>query len=311
MEDLSISSLRESKNEWSARLVNILTPHIIDGFRSIFEESWKLCKENGEQAKYLMTFQNLISRIPKWNNAIIEKEQTRIIEKSGCGYLEDLITCVHVIQLKVLSNMRVSSKSKKVDINIPKVDDFIHKVYILCARKFYEYVYLFERGIPALVIQKNNREIEVVVQECILNAVRQNMPIEHLIKSYMDETNQVEEEITVEEIHVDPPAAVEEKKIDAAVSSEPSHDGGTAGSTGGIKFDDNDKAIYTNNVEEIINAPKTIDRLEEIATQRHFQRKLEEEDDDEDSLVIGDDIKLGDAFFEDLDTPTLDFETLP
>ena len=42
-----------------------------------------------------MTFQNLISQIPKWNEYTVKEETNRIIEKSNCNYLEDLITCVH------------------------------------------------------------------------------------------------------------------------------------------------------------------------------------------------------------------------
>ena len=44
---------------------------------------------------------------------IIEEEKKRIIENSGCGYLEDLITCVHIIQLKALTCVRVGQKQKK------------------------------------------------------------------------------------------------------------------------------------------------------------------------------------------------------
>ena len=51
MDDFNVSSLHESKNEWGARLLTILTPLIIEGFKSIFEESYKLCKENGETEK--------------------------------------------------------------------------------------------------------------------------------------------------------------------------------------------------------------------------------------------------------------------
>ena len=59
MDDFNVSALHESKNEWGSRLVTILTPLIIDGYKSILEESIKLCKENREADKYLMTFQNL------------------------------------------------------------------------------------------------------------------------------------------------------------------------------------------------------------------------------------------------------------
>ena len=57
------------------------------------------------------------------------------IDRSGCGYLADLVTCVHIIQLKSLTCMRVGSKQKKVDIDVPQLNEFIHKVYVHCARK--------------------------------------------------------------------------------------------------------------------------------------------------------------------------------
>ena len=73
MDDYDVSSLSESKNEWGARLVNILTPSVIEGIKSIFTEADKLCRENEEEEKYLMTFQNLLASI-KWNSAIIDEE---------------------------------------------------------------------------------------------------------------------------------------------------------------------------------------------------------------------------------------------
>ena len=177
----NINVLHESKNEWTARLVTILTPLIVDGYKSILEEAIKLCRENNEMDKYLMTFQNFVSRIPKWNPTIIETERKRICEKSGCNYLEDLVTCVHVVQLKILTSMRAGQKQKKIDINVPNLDDFIHKVYINVARKVYTNVYLFETMIQPLQIQKHNRELEVIVQECIMNTVRESIPVEAIL----------------------------------------------------------------------------------------------------------------------------------
>jgi hypothetical protein len=145
MDDFVLSNLQESRNEWCARLTGILTPLVIQGVRSIFDESWSMCVTNNEVSKYLMTFQNLLCRVPKWNSVIIENEIKRIIEKSGCNYLEDLITCVHIIQLKVLTSVRVGNRQKQIDISIPKLEHFIHKVYINVARKTYMNVYLFEK----------------------------------------------------------------------------------------------------------------------------------------------------------------------
>ena len=202
MDDFTLATLQDSRNEWCMQLVNILTPVVIEGFNSIFQESWKLCESNDEEDKYLMTFQNFITRVPKWNPDVIQKETSRILERSACNYLEDLLTCVHVIQLKVLTCIRVSKNQKKIDINIPKLDDFIHKLYINVARKLYSNVYLYDKFVTPLQKQKHNREFEVIVQECILNAIRGSMPIEEILRAYLDETIEEDVEETIKETEV-------------------------------------------------------------------------------------------------------------
>jgi len=294
MDDFNVSSLHESKNEWGARLLTILTPLIIEGFKSIFDESIKLCKENDEMEKYLMTFQNLITRIPKWNSNIIEQERKRIIERSGCGYLEELVTCVHIIQLKLLTAMRVGQKQKKIDINIPKLDDFIHKSYVNVARKVYKNVYLFEVHSAPLQIQRHNRKLEIIVQECILNAVRESIPIEHILKAYMDET--VEDDV-IEEIReqiVEKSEALNARG-ETTFIAEGEKEKNKENDKQSLSFNDVDTAVDKLGKEELITAPKTIERLEEISNLRNIQRKMEEEDDDEnEKLKISDEnIVLG------------------
>ena len=198
MDDYEISNLYEPKNEWSSRLVTILTPLVHEGILSIFNESWALCVDNDEEEKYLMTFQNFLGRIIKWNKNIIEEETKRIMEKSKCDYLDDLIACVHIIHLKALTSIRVSNKQKKVDIDIPNVSDFIHKVYIAVARKLYQNVYLFEKDISSLQYQRNARTTETIIKECILTVIRDSIPVENILRAYMDET-QEEEVIEKEE----------------------------------------------------------------------------------------------------------------
>jgi len=339
MDDYSVASLVESKNEWCARLVNILTPAVITGLKSIFEEAITLCIENGEEDKYLMTFQTFLTRIPKWNNTIIECERVRICEISSCSYLEDLISCVHIIHLKALTCIRVGQEQKKVDIDIPALGDFVHRVYIAVARKVYVNVYLFEKDIAPLEIQKHNRELELIIKECILNSIRDSMPIEDILKAYISHTE--EEEVNVKEEvfetpvsnphttevknpepesknNVDltisetdkglqplvdiPPVNIDEKKIDVPNK---------------LSFSDLDKTIDTSGIESTINAPKTDERLDKIAKET-AQRRKEEEDNDEDSLKIGDIIPLEHSDINDLNKsidikppPEIHIDTLP
>lgn len=281
-----MASLQESRNEWCARLVHILTPLVIQGFRSIFKEANKLCVENEEGDKYLMTFQNFLSRVPKWNMAIIETETKRIVDNSKCGYLEDLITCVHIIQLKSLTCMRVGNVHKKVDINIPQLNDFIHKVYVNVARKLYTNVYLFEQNIMPLNVQRNNRELEMMTKECILGTIRDNIPVEEILKVYMDES--IEEDVQVEE--------KEEIISEEQVIDEPEIPTQSTNSVdeSNITFNDVDKAIDVDkNISEIV-APKDVERLETISVENHLRRKEEAEDDEDEKIKIGTEINLTD-----------------
>ena len=228
MDDYNISAISEAKNEYSARLVNILSPLLIEGIKSIFKEALELCITNSEKDKYLMTFQNFLTRVPKWNQAIITQETTRIISKSGCNYLEDLVTCVHISQLKILTSIRVASKQKKVDIDIPKLSEFIHYCYIQFARKLYSNVYLFETKVSSLQMQKNHRECELLCKECILNVIRNNIPVDKILRAYIDETTEEEEiveESKVEEKPVaeNPPSTpIDIQKVDDKPDATPS-----------------------------------------------------------------------------------------
>lgn len=346
MDDYSITSLSESKNEWCTRLINIFTPAIISGLKSIFNEAWTLCKDNEEVDKYLMTFQTFLSRVPKWNSTIIETERKRICEVSGCGYLEELITCVHIIQLKALSCVRVGQKQKKIDVNIPSVDEFVHKVYINVARKLYTNIYLFEKNIAPLQIQKHNRELEIIIKECVMNTIRDTMPVESLLRAYMDETQEQDVEIKEEEIikqieapeeatptseaHLSHSEAETETEAEAEPSEVSSIEVTTTDTeiapkqttslndnislniktpvsivdgTERVGFTNIDNAISTTGVKSTIDAPKTIERLEQIANESAERRKLEEEDDEEDKLSIGTEIKLDTMDINDLSKP--------
>jgi hypothetical protein len=324
MDDFVLENLQASRNDFCSRLINLLTPHIHSGLKSIFDEAWRLCIENGETTKYLMTFQNFLLRVPKWNTSIIDKETQRISEQSGCSHIEELITCVHIIHLKTLTCVRAGSKQKKIDISIPKLSEFIHKVYINVARKVYSNVYLFEKTKQHLQIQKNNFQLEGLIKECILNTIRESIPIEHLLKVYIEDQfiEEDTEVIDTEEIIAQDPVIEEDERggeeqqlqEDVKVDQPEGSGGGVQDNDGdGIKkqtitFDDIDRVRIMNDVEsissteELVNAPKTLERLEEISMKNFARRKEEQDsydddDDDEDgndALHIGDPVSLGD-----------------
>lgn len=312
MDDFNLTTLNEARNEYCLELIGRLTPLVYQGILSIFDDAYQLCVQNGQIDKYLMTFQNYLSRVPKWNHEIIETETLRIIKETQCPYLEELMTCVHIIMLKNLTAIRAGTKNKKVDVDIPKLDDFIHKIYIEVARRIYKNVYLFDRNIKALEKQKNMRECELMIRESIVNVIRKSMPIERIIRAYLDETTeeqliQVKEEIQdmsggemkpeikpeikpVDKIAVSKVETIEEPIPEPEKEPIPEPEN-TITEPSNVRFNDNDVVLDFNTQQKVstlqktkpeeVYAPKDIERLEELSRQREEERQPEEDEQEE------------------------------
>ena len=214
--------------------------------------------------------------------------------------------CTHN-SIKVLTCIRVGNKQKKIDISIPDVNTFVHKVYVQVARKIYSNVYLFEKNVSPLQNQMNNRELEKIVQECIMLAIRESIPTEAIIKAYMDEGVEHDEQVFIEDVEEEP----EEKKEETSTENNTDtineetkeekeeetipeivpaiQDLNQEEVTTKLTFNDMDSVLEDDNKVNEIEAPKTIERLEDISVTRNLQRKLEEEsyeDDDDERITI-------------------------
>jgi hypothetical protein len=245
MDDNNVVALHNSQFEWAARLTRILHPLIYEGVNAMFQEAVDICKQSDEPEKYLMTFQSILSRIPKWNDEIVNKETKRIIEKSGCTHLEDLLTCVHIAELKILTAVRTGKAQKKVEINIPKLSLFIHKVYIGVSRDLYANAYLFQAGVAPLLFQQNRCKINEYINLSMINVIRDSIPVEQLLRAYLDETTDLIKEKDEK---------VEEKKI---------------------SFSDTDNAITVEGTPLVIDSPKDNENLARLAEERS-KKVLEE-----------------------------------
>ena len=69
----------------------------------------------------------MLSKIPNWNQEIITAETERIVSCSKCDFLDDLITAVFISHTKILTSIGPNKNECKVNLKIPKTDNFIHK----------------------------------------------------------------------------------------------------------------------------------------------------------------------------------------
>ena len=184
MEDGNVALLVDAKEEYTKQLVSILKPCIYQGIKSIYIDAKDICHQDNAPDNVLMVFQDLLSRIPKWSQDIITKEYDRISSISKCDYIDDLLKVVYVSHIKVLTIVHSAQRNKKISIKVPSGSHFIHLCYIECAREFWKDPYLFSDRVSKYEYQKNMRDSETMISECIAETIRKQLPVRPLLKEF-------------------------------------------------------------------------------------------------------------------------------
>lgn len=182
-----INFLVETKNEYTTHLINIITPLIFEGLQSIYKEATTLSKDND----ILKIFQSMLKRIPKWNTSMIQNETNRILNSThSLGWLNDLIKATIKANIIVLMYNPTMKEQVKVDpkhYQDIKTDDFIHLVYIECAREFWNNPYLMYHNYPPIDIKRNQRDCLNIIKDCTREALRKLLPVHHILQIYLGE----------------------------------------------------------------------------------------------------------------------------
>jgi hypothetical protein len=189
METSDVGVYGEAKGEYTRQLCVFLVPALETYFLDLLAEA----KQNAAgPSKELLTFQNMLQGIPDWNQDKVIRETGRIQADTKCDYLEELLTAVFIAHTKVLSAIRLTSKQKKLQITIPKLDHFLHRVLSECARSLWSNAFLFA-GANSIERQKNLRQVEHLIQEAVLQAIRGLLPVKSILREYLVEDDDEEE----------------------------------------------------------------------------------------------------------------------
>ena len=187
-----INVYADAKTEYTRQLTQFCVTSYLSYFLSLLEESKEVDKDS---KKLLLNFQNALKSIPEWNHEKVQKETSKITKEINCDYFDDLLSAVFVAHTKVLSAIRLTTKQKKLQITIPKVEHFLHHTLIECARILWSNVYMFSPTGSPIDRQKNLREIERLIQDGILQSIRSMLPVKNILKEYLkDDDDDVDDE---------------------------------------------------------------------------------------------------------------------
>jgi hypothetical protein len=185
----SVSLYSEARNEYIKQLATWIVPPLVEFFRKEYTTI-------GSQAgrRVMTAFQTWCSEIPKWNQDVIDTNVGVLLDSCRCDYVEELMTAVFIAHTKMLTAIRVSTKQKKLQITLPKLDHFLHRVFVECARSFWKAPFLFSDELSPIEQQKNILHLESMCTEALSSAVRSLLPVKSILRDYLEDE---EEEIPV------------------------------------------------------------------------------------------------------------------
>ncbi len=175
-----------AREEYTNKLCSKLSPLLYNGIKSVWDNV-----KTSKKEKVLMSFQEQLCMIPKWNSDIIETECKRIDGKCNMVQLEKLLEAIFLFNIKILSAI---SSEKQIDVSIPEIKNFIHKCYINCARELYMNPYLMDdrndsKKIDNIKIQKNTKTCMKIIDESISKTIKDCIPIEQILEQYLSVDN--------------------------------------------------------------------------------------------------------------------------
>jgi len=199
MDNSDISVYGEAKGEYTRQLCVFLVPSLESYFIDLLKEA----KANSQNTnKVLWNFQTLLQGIPDWNQDKVIRETDKIQKDCKCDYLDELLTAVFIAHTKVLSAIRLTTKQKKLQITIPKVEHFIHRLLSESARVLWTNAFLFAES-NSIETQKNLRQVSALLQDSVLQAIRGLLPVKSILKEYLHEDDDGDDAENIPEVDVD------------------------------------------------------------------------------------------------------------
>jgi len=191
MEESNAPIFAQAKVEYTKQLIDVLKDQVYKGFRLLYDEAKNLART--KEYPIVNVFRELLTGIPKWNQEVIERETNRITTYSKCDWLEDLITAVYISHTKILASLGPNKTARKINLTIPKTNNFIHKCYICIARELWKNPFLFDETISGHEYQRNIRSIEIIIKECIEQTIRTSLPVRDILRNHLDTQESIQE----------------------------------------------------------------------------------------------------------------------
>jgi len=210
----------DARSEYTRELCTILVPSYFKFYLDLLAKARLEAVRLQEPKRLLWNFQTLLNEIPDWNMEKVTTETSQLLSYSNCDYMEDLLTGVLLAHTKVLLAIQHSSKKRKVQITVPKVDHFLFKVLCETSKLLWGSSFLFREDVSSLEKQQNYRSIESLLGEGIMQAIRAMVPLRNILKDLVSQDKGDEDEEEKEEAEEEEKAKREEAEEEEKAKKE-------------------------------------------------------------------------------------------
>ena len=180
-----MEGLIDTRNEYIEHIQDIIA---IPLSKRIYE-IWCDCSKIKGSIK---EFQKELIQIKKWNNNIIYEEYKKIIKKTKCKYLPDLIKMIIITTIKI-KIYEYKDQFNNIKIKIPLAEDFIHKCYINISIFSWKNAYLFNnKNIKDSEYQNNLNIIEENIRIIIKKTFRDFIPFDDIFQQIQENIEDID-----------------------------------------------------------------------------------------------------------------------
>lgn len=168
--------LVEAERKYLSKLSGAMIPVMIDAFFDLYAEA----KKASQGRKTLLQYQALLVEVKNWNPVIVKQHTDAIIK--SCAMFPNLLAAVFVLSVKIMSAVRITSESKKMNIKLPTNDIFVHSCYMEAAKNLYEDPFIIVDDL------KDSEKRSILTRrftDCIQTVVDSFIPVQQILETYI------------------------------------------------------------------------------------------------------------------------------
>ena len=176
-----LQGLLDNKREYTDHLSDVLCETLLQEFSDGYD---KIRQNPARRGNVLNLFQSWLAEIPEWNAARVKALFQSVRERSGCGYIGDLVKGILVtcVKIQVVSHGSPNEDSRKIKLRVPSAENFTHACAIAAARSFWKRPYLFYHDVRSLERQHNLVQAEALIKTALKNTLRSYLPMDQLMR---------------------------------------------------------------------------------------------------------------------------------